>query len=292
MSVFSLSFLINLVIAFVLCAGLFYYVRQRIQILEYSQMEQAKMLQSIIGSLQRNQINLAKLMSSRNNDCNSESHNNSDDELCYNNSHKNDLIEVSEDDDSSSANDDDDEISDCDSISDTDSEHTDIENKHKIIDISNTLESHNIIEHIDGDDVKVIEIDPKTLIVNNDTNYSENDDDDENDDSESDNDDISSTDNDDELDEVNIEVHKLGDDNEDNNNEVIKDDNENLLNTPLDNSIGNIMNIEQYKNTPLKNVPVAALRQMLKNTKHQGLRYTDSSINKMSKKELIQILSS
>jgi len=358
MSLLSIQFLINLLIIIVISAGLFFYVRQRFQILEHSQMEQAKILQSIIGTVQRNQLNLAKLFSNRNhipmngnmdiNECeynsnedNLHDYNCNDGDKCRRN--VNNLIEVSEDDDEESDNnsscnsDEETDSSDSDSSSQSDDssdndddDDDDSQPKHKIIDISNALEHHNIIEHINGNDIKVVELDSNALTLkshkednNESDDNNDNEDESQDDSSEDDSEDESSSESNhstsdneehdieiqdiqiESLPEIDIEVHKLQHDvvvendnvisnnthNDDKNDEKNDEKNENESNVKSDShSLDN--NLDQYKDVPLKNVPVTILRQMLKNKpKQPGQRLSDSAINKMSKKELIEFLS-
>jgi len=329
MSLFHSQTIFNILITLIICSAMFLFFRAKMRILEISQREQAKVLQSLVMSMRNGGGHPRQDMVS-------------DDEIMKHvqmqmqmqhggagagagagnqNRHSNDLIDVSDDD-----NDDDDESessSSSDSEDDeTDSEEDDEENEENhenttkkiIFNNSGALDIHShTLEHLTGDDIKVIELSEPLYAVgggnvsgtkdlnHHDTNDVTDDDDDDDDDDEnaSDDDDNDDDDDDDEetSDNTEVKIEELP------NHASLSLDQALHLET----SVTDINTIEiktifkadkqqqqqqpQQQHADYNSMNVQTLKQHLKTKlSADGMHYNETAINKLNKKELIKHL--
>ena len=332
MSLFHSQTIFNILITLIICSAMFLFFRAKMRILEISQREQAKVLQSLVMSMRNGGGHPRQDMVS-------------DDEIMKHvqmqmqmqhggagagagagnqNRHSNDLIDVSDDDED---NDDDDDESSSSSSSDseddeTDSEEDDEENEENhenttkkiIFNNSGALDIHShTLEHLTGDDIKVIELSEPLYAVgggnvsgtkdlnHHDTNDVTDDDDDDDDDDEnaSDDDDNDDDDDDDEetSDNTEVKIEELP------NHASLSLDQALHLET----SVTDINTIEiktifkadkqqqqqqpQQQHADYNSMNVQTLKQHLKTKlSADGMHYNETAINKLNKKELIKHL--
>ena len=194
MALFNNQTIFNLLITLVIGAALYYYIKYKFRVLELTQREHAKVLQSVIMSMNNPRCHVQNINDMRAGGVCSldELPDINQDIERFKEVNNNELIDVSDDD-----HDDDDSDSDSGSSdsgsSDSGSESDDEEsyNTKKII-IGGNIESQTI-EHLTGPDVKVIEL-SHPLYPSHNENVEENED---QDDSEQDNDDNDDDDDDD-----------------------------------------------------------------------------------------------
>jgi hypothetical protein len=287
-------------------------MKYKFRILELTQKEHAKVLQSVImsmnnGSLGRglcmaNQMGGESMCMNMNNLQNLEEDMNRFHEI-----NKNELIDVSDEDESEDESDDEshDEDSDTDSSESSSDSDDDVEKNHiddscstKKIVITNGHDSHKV-EHLTGPDIKVIELThplyPSNENVNNDETDNNNDNDNDNCDDEDDSKSES------ESDSESSDEHEHENEYDIKDNMVEQQSHEHTLeectNIPIDNSLDNISVTTVFKNkTSDTNVDynamtVSTLRQTLKNKlSSDGHHMSETSINKLSKKDLIKML--
>jgi hypothetical protein len=308
MSLFNPQTIFNILITLIICSAMFIFFRFKLRVLEVSQREQAKVLQSLVMSMrngghQRNMV--------------------SDDEMMKHvqmqmqqggvgagvtgsqSRHSNDLIDVSddddEDDDDESESSSDSEDDDTDSSSSEEENHDNHENTTKKIIFNNggALDTHaHTIEHLTGDDIKVIELTEPLYAVGggnvsgpdsgskHDTNDVSDDDDDNNDD---DNEDMSDDDNENDNDD-----EETSDDTEVKVQELPSHEHEQHLETSVTDTI-EIKTIfkadKQQQHLDYNSMNVQALKQHLKTKlSAEGMPYNETAINKLNKKELIKHL--
>ena len=318
MSLFNSQTIFNILITLIICSAMFIFFRFKLRVLEVSQREQAKVLQSLVMSMrngghQRNMV--------------------SDDEMMKHvqmqmqqggvgagvtgsqSRHSNDLIDVSDDDDDEDDDDEsesssDSEDDDTDSSSSEDEKEENDENhenttKKIIFNNGGALDTHaHTIEHLTGDDIKVIELTEPLYAVGggnvsgsgsgskHDTNdVSDDDDDNDDDDNEDMSDDDNENDNDDE---------ETSDDTEVKVQELPSHEHEQHLETSVTDTI-EIKTIfkadkqqqqqPQQQHTDYNSMNVQTLKQHLKTKlSADGLQYNETAINKLNKKELIKHL--
>lgn len=335
MSLFNSQTIFSILITLLIGAALYYYIKYKYRILELTQREQAKVLQSVIMSMNNNNHNLVSMIQGKSNDeIVSES-------IAYDMNRfsevnkTNDLIDVSDDDSESESGSDSDSESDssseCDSESDSDSDggsdggNNNNSTTKKIL-FTGNHESH-LVEHLEGPDVKIIELSHPLYSKNENDNemYNKNvnEDEDEDDDASS-----SNSDNDSESDSESVtsdmdgphepceghEIHEIHEIKE--NSVSIEMNNQNDLETDniseilsVDSSLDNLLVKAVFKNkenkenkdnkeskdsethTDYNSMNVQSLRQLLKNKlASDGSNMSESSINKLTKKDLIKHL--
>jgi hypothetical protein len=317
MALFNNQIIFNLLITLVVGAALYYYIKYKCRVLELTQREHAKVLQSVIMSMNnpRCQVRNINDISAGGGVCSlDELPDINQDIERYKQVNNSELIDVSDDGDDS-----DDDDSDSDSGSDSDgdrgSESDDEEsyNTKRII-IGGNIESQTI-EHLTGPDVKVIELSHPLYpshkedgVDNEDEGDSEadnDDDDDDEDDDDDDDDDENNRDNDDDssdnnntnnigsLDEVTRIVNSV---------EYLEnlETTDHKLNTSDDN--GNLETGEISIKTIFKSnvsdthqdfngMNAQSLRQQYKQRLLiEGKNMSEAAINKLTKKELIKNL--
>ena len=313
MSLFNSQTIFSLFITLLIGFALYYYIKYKYRVLELTQREQAKVLQSVIMSMNTNNSGRGVANQSGGEySIMGNLQNLEEDMNRFSEINKNELIDVSDEDDES-----DDEDSETDSSESSESgndssddEIDDIDengnlrdnNNTKKIVITNNHDSHKV-EHLTGPDIKVIEL-THPLYPNNETvenveditghNEDEDEDEDENDecedesDSESQSDSESSAENEDGSHEVKDTVKQKQEE---------EQTLEECTNMAIDNSLDNISVTTVFKNKNNDNnvdynaMTVSALRQMLKSKfVSDGHHMSETSINKLSKKDIIKML--
>jgi hypothetical protein len=328
MSLFNSQTIFSILITLLIGAALYYYIKYKYRILELTQREQAKVLQSVIMSMNNNNHNLVSMIQGKSNEelvSESIAH----DMNRFSEVNKtNELIDVSDDDDSESESESgSDSGSESGSESDSGSEsgsddeseggNNNNDSTTKKILFTGNHESH-LVEHLEGPDVKIIELSHPLYSKNENDNeiYNKNainDDEDQDDDE-------SSSDNDSEGDSESVtsdmdgphepsEGHDIHDIK--GNTITIEMNNQNDLETvniseivSVDNSLDNLLVKAVFKNkenkdnkdsethTDYNSMNVQSLRQLLKNKlASDGSNMSESSINKLTKKDLIKHLS-
>jgi hypothetical protein len=279
-------------------------MKYKFRILELTQREHAKVLQSVIMSMNTNNSGRGVANQSGGEYISMGNLQNLEEDMNrFNEINKNELIDVSDEDESEdedSETDSSESSESCDDSSDDSSddevdeidENSNVHNNNntKKIVITNNHDSHKV-EHLTGSDIKVIELThplyPNNETVEDKTEYNEDDDDDEcQDESESESDSESSAENEDES-------HEIKDTVEQKQEQTLEE----CTNMAIDNSLDNISVTTVFKNknndtsVDYNGMTVLALRQMLK-TKFvsEGNHMSESSINKLSKKDLIKML--
>jgi hypothetical protein len=226
MSLFDSQTIFSLLITLLIGVALYYYIKYKYRVLELTQREQAKILQSVIMSMNSNNQNIMSMFQNKSQEeIISESVNNDINRFNQVNS-SNELIDVSDDSDDSSSessessessSDGGDESSESgDSGSECDHDHEVADNNTRKILFTGNNDSH-LVEHLDGPDVKVIELSHPLYPKNNSEEYNNKDDGDYDDEDEDDADDDDDEDSDSEslpsdLDghnEPNVEYEKL-----------------------------------------------------------------------------------
>jgi len=335
MSLFNSQTIFSILVTLLIGAALYYYIKYKYRILELTQREQAKVLQSVIMSMNNNNHNLVSMIQGKSNEelvSESIAH----DMNRFSEVNKtNELIDVSDNDsesesgsDSDSESGSDSDESDGESGSDSGSESDDdIEGGNnnnnnnnnnsttKKILFTGNHDSH-LVEHLEGPDVKIIELSHPLYSKNENDNemYNKNANHDEEDEDQDQDDDECSSDNDSESDSESVtsdmeghEIHEIHEIKE--NTVTIETNNQNDLETEnisdniseivsVDNSLDNLLVKAVYKNkdsdthTDHNSMNVQSLRQLLKNKlASDGSNMSESSINKLTKKELIKHLS-
>ena len=324
MSLFNSQTIFSLLFTLLIGVALYYYIRYKTRVLELTVREQAKVLQSVIMNMNSNNQNIMNMV-----------HGRSEEEVISDavaqdmnrfrevNSN-NELIEVSDDSDSGSDSDSSSSSSSSSSSggsesgSDDESEHgeepeEDVANNGTRKIVFNGGNDCHIVEHLDGPDVKVIELThplyPKNEneIMNGD---GDDDDDDDADDEEDDADEDEDSDSESLPSDMDIqhENHENHENHEIKENDVINDVTnqiQNQLETETisevileDNSLDNLSVKTVFKtkeaetHSDYNSMNVQSLRQHLK-TKLicEGTNMSEASINKLTKKELIKHLS-
>jgi hypothetical protein len=324
MSLFNSQTIFNILITLIICSALFIFFRFKLRVLEISQREQAKVLQSLV-------MNIRHGGHPRNADMDME---NSQEAMKHiqmmqmqtqmqqagaseHARRANDLIDVSDeedddddDDDTDSSSDSGDDDNDSSSSEDENDDNDDNDENHEtttkkiIFNNGGALDTHaHNVEHLTGDDIKVIELSEPLYPVggnahgsknssHHDTNDVSDDDDDEND-----NEDMSDDDNDDE---------ETSDDTEVKAEELPSHEHEHQQH--LETSVTDIDTTEiktifkadkqqqqqqqqQSHHTDYNSMNVQTLKQQLKTKlSAEGMPYNETAINKLNKKELIKHL--
>jgi hypothetical protein len=329
MSLFNSQTIFNILITLIICSALFIFFRFKLRVLEISQREQAKVLQSLVmnirhGGHPRNaNMDMDMDMDMENNEQAMKhiqmmqmqtqmQHAGASDHA----RRANDLIDVSDEED-----DDDDDDEDTDSSSDSEDDDTDSssseddnddneenhENTTKKIIFNNggALDTHaHNVEHLTGDDIKVIELSEPLYPVGGNAHGSKNSSHHDTNDV-SDDEDASDDDNDEDMsDDVNDD-EETSDDTEVKAEELPSHEHEHHQH--LETSVTDIDTTEiktifkadkqqqqqqqQTHQTDYNSMNVQTLKQQLK-TKltAEGMPYNETAINKLNKKELIKHL--
>lgn len=323
MSLFNSQTIFSILVTLLIGAALYYYIKYKYRILELTQREQAKVLQSVIMSMNNNNHNLVSMIQGKSNEelvSESIAH----DMNRFSEINKtNELIDVSDDDDSESESG---SESESDSGSESGSESDDDiqggnnnnDSTTKKILFTGNHESH-LVEHLEGPDVKIIELSHPLYSKNENDNEMYNKNTNHDDEDQDDNDDECSSDNDSESDSESVtsdmdgphepseghEIHEIKE-----NTVTIETNNQNDLETDnisevisVDNSLDNLLVKAVFKNkenkeskdsethTDYNYMNVQSLRQLLKNKlASDGSNMSESSINKLTKKDLIKHL--
>ena len=329
MSLLNSQTIFNILITLIICSAMFIFFRFKLRVLEISQTEQAKVLQSLVMSMRNgghhrniDMESSEEAMKHRQRQMQMQMQQNggiggsggSGGGVNQHN-HANDLINVSdeegdddededEDDESESSSDSDD---DSDSSLEDDNEETHDNTTKKIIFNNNgTLDAHtHPIEHLTGDDIKVIELTEPLYAVGAGPKYDNNnvsDDDGDNGDDGDDNEDVSDDDNDNDNDNDN-------DDDETSDDTEVKIEElpshaslslhqaQHLETSVVDtNEIKTIFKADkqqqqQQQHADYNSMNAQALKQHLKTKlSAEGMHYNETAINKLNKKELIKHL--
>ena len=324
MSLFNSQTIFSLLFTLLIGVALYYYIRYKTRVLELTVREQAKVLQSVIMNMNSNNQNIMNMVQGR-----------SEEEVVSDavaqdmnrfrevNSN-NELIEVSDDSDSDSGSDSDSESSSSSSScgsesgSDDESEHgeepeEDVANNGTRKIVFNGGNDCHVVEHLDGPDVKVIELThplyPKNEneVMNGDEADDDEDEDDEADDEEDDADEDEDSDSESLPSDIDVQ-HEKHENHEIKENDVINDVTnqiQNHLETETisevileDNSLDNLSVKTVFKqkeaepHSDYNSMNVQSLRQHLKSKLIcEGTNMSEASINKLTKKELIKHLS-
>ena len=339
MSLFDSQTIFSLLITLLIGVALYYYIKYKYRVLELTQREQAKILQSVIMSMNSNNQNMMSMFQNKSQEeVISESVNHDINRFNQVNSN-NELIDVSDDSEDSSSesssesSDSGDESSEsgdsgseCDHDHDHDHDQDVTENNTRKILFTGNNDSH-LVEHLDGPDVKVIELTHPLYPKNNTEEYNNKDDGDYDDEDEDDADDDEDSDSEslpsdiDGQHEPNVEdeKHEKHEIREIKENVVITEtNNQNTQNTQniqidletdnisevisVDNSLDNLSvktvfktkdnNKESETHSDYNSMNVQSLRQLLKNKlSTEGSHMSEASINKLTKKDLIKNLS-
>ena len=324
MSLFNSQTIFSILVTLLIGAALYYYIKYKYRILELTQREQAKVLQSVIMSMNNNNHNLVSMIQGKSNEelvSESIAH----DMNRFSEVNKtNELIDVSDDDSESESDDDSDSDSGSDSESGSDSgseyesdggNNNNNSTTKKIL-FTGNHESH-LVEHLEGPDVKIIELshplysknDNDNEMYNKNANHNVDEDDDAS---------SSNSDNDSESDSESVtsdmdgphepseghEIHEIKENtvtNEMNNQNDLETENisDNISEiVSVDSSLDNLLIKAVFKNkdsethTDYNSMNVQSLRQLLKNKlASDGSNMSESSINKLTKKDLIKHLS-
>ena len=321
MSLFHSQTIFNILITLIVCTAMFLFFRAKMRILEISQREQAKVLHSLVISMRNGGHSREDMVS--------------DDEIMKHvqmqmqlqqggagagagagnqNRHTNDLIDVSDDDEeeddesessSSSSSSSDSEDDETDSEEEENEENHENTTKKIIFNNSGTLDIHShTLEHLTGDDIKVIELSEPLYAVGGgnvsgtkDLNHHDTNDvsDDDGDDDDDDDDENASDDDDDDdeetSDDTEVKIEELP------NHASLSLHQEQHLET----SVTDINTIEiktifkadkqPQQHADYNSMNVQTLKQHLKTKlSADGLQYNETAINKLNKKELIKHL--
>ena len=322
MSLFHSQTIFIILITLIICSAMFIFFRFKLRILEISQREQAKVLQSLVmnmrnGGNQRAMASDEEIMKHVQMQMQMQQGGAGAGGPGSHNRHQNDLIDVSDDNDDDDDDEDDESSSESgDDDTDSSSESGDDENhqnttKKIIFSNGGSLDTHaHTIEHLTGDDIKVIELTEPLYAVGggggnvsgagagskHDTNDVSDDDDNDGDDD--DNEDMSDDDNDDEetSDDTEVKIEELP------NHaslslqqELPSHEHEQHLETSVT-DITEIKTIfkadkQQQQHIDYNSMNAQALKQHLKTKlSADGIQYNETAINKLGKKELIKHL--
>jgi hypothetical protein len=297
---------------------MFIFFRFKLRVLEVSQREQAKVLQSLVmnmrnGGHQRNAVSDDEIMkhvqmqmqmqmqqggAGAGAGANAGGPSNQ-------NRHPSDLIDVSDDDDDDDDDDDESESSSDSEDDDSDSSSSENENEENhenttkkiIFNNGGALDTHaHPIEHLTGDDIKVIELTEPLYAVGggnvsgsgpgskHDTNDVSDDDDNEDDDNEDMSDDDNDNDDEETSDDTEVKVQELPSHEQHLETSVIDT-------TEIKTIFKADKQQQQQQHSDYNSMNVQTLKQHLK-TKltAEGMHYNETAINKLNKKELIKHL--
>jgi len=319
MALFNIQTIFNLFITLIIGVALYYYIRFKFRVLEITQREHAKVLQSVIMSMNnpRGQLHNLNEMNAGEMPGHGELSNINHDNERFKKTNHGELIDVSDDDDDDDDSDTDSsgsgsgsESESSDSGSESEEEYEEEQNDHdtKKIIIGGNIESQTI-EHLTGPDIKVIEL-SHPLYPSQNVDNKDNDDNEDNDD---DDDDV---DDDEDDDDENSSENGNGDgDNTLNSHQVTStldgeyylencDNTEDKINANVGNESGNLESEEITIKTVFKTkesdthahndfngMNVQALRQLYKQKlSTEGKNMSEAAINKLTKKEIIKNL--
>ena len=310
MSLFNSQTIFNILITLIICSAMFMFFRFKLRILEISQTEQAKVLQSLVMNMRNTHLQSMisdeeitkhvkmqmQMQQSGGSGVGSTNH--------Y--SRSNDLIDVSdeeddeEDDDDSSESDSDsgsESSSDSGDDDDDDGETHDNTTKKIIFNNGGHLDSQ-MVEHLTGDDVKVIELTEPLYPMGSsssskhdtDTNHASDGDDGDDDEDASDDDNDNDNDNDDDetSDDTEVKIEELPS----HASLSLQQEHQHLATSVVDaTEIKTIFKADKQQHTDYNSMNVQALKQHLKTKlSAEGMQYNETAINKLNKKELIKHL--
>lgn len=330
MSLFNSQTIFSILITLLIGVGLYYYVKYKFRILELTQREQAKVLQSVIMAMNNNSQNMTNTFQNKSQEeiiSDAVTHDTNRFRQVNSNSELIDVSDDSESDSESGSESDSDSGSESGSDSGSESEHGEehleehdvTDNTTRKILFNGNNESH-IVEHLDGPDVKVIELTnplyPKNSSEgynNKDNGEDESEEEDEDDDVEDD--DVEDSDSESLSSDLDCPHESIGGhDNHENheiceikgnvditevNNQIIDLETDNISDViSVDNSLDNISVKTVFKtkdsetHSDYSSMNVQSLRQLLKNKmSSEGAHMSEASINKLTKKDLIKHLS-
>lgn len=318
MSLFNSQTIFSLFITLLIGFALYYYIKYKYRVLELTQREQAKVLQSVIMAMNNNNQNIMNIVQNRSQEEVVSDAVNEDINRFRQVNSNNELIDVSDDSDSESSDDSDESSgessesseSECDSECDSDQgeeQHEEQEepevcdNTTRKILFTGNNESH-VVEHLDGPDIKVIELTHPLYTKNGGEEYRDDDGDDVDEDEDEDEDSDSESVYSDldgphepsvkhEKDEIH-EIHEIKE------NVVINEINNSQTELETDNSLDNISVKAVFKtkdsetHSDYNSMNVQSLRQLLRNKlSSEGSHMSEASINKLTKRDLIKHLS-
>jgi len=338
MSLFSSQTIFSLLFTLLIGVALYYYIRYKTRVLELSVREQAKVLQSVIMNMNNNNQNIMNIVQGRSQEEIVSDAVANDTNRFREVNENNELIEVSDDSDneSDSGSDSDSDSSDSSSSSGGSESGSDDESEHGEEPVEDVADNGtrkivfnggndcHVVEHLDGPDVKVIEL-THPLYPKNENEVRNGDGDDADEDDEADNESEDDADEDEDSDseslpsdmDIQHENHENYENHENFENYEIKEnadinDVTNQIQNHLepetisevileDNSLDNLSVKTVFKTKETKesephsdynSMNVQSLRQHLK-TKLicEGTNMSEASINKLTKKELIKHLS-
>ena len=313
MSLLNSQTIFSILITLLIGVGLYYYIKYKYRVLELTQREQAKVLQSVIMAMNNNNENMMNVVKNKSQEeIVSDAVTHDMNRFRQVNSN-NELIDVSDDSESDSDSD-----SDSESGSESGSENEHVEEQEvsdnttrKILFTGNN-ESH-VVEHLDGPDVKVIELTHPLYPKNSGEEYNgeddgeEDEDDDVEDEEDSDSESLSSdldgqyvtsggheTHENNEICEIkgNIDINEVS-------GQIVDLETDNISDViSVDNSLDNISvktvfkSKESETHSDYNSMNVQSLRQLLRNKlSSEGAHMSEASINKLTKKDLIKQLS-
>jgi len=317
MSLFNSQTIFSLFITLLIGFALYYYIKYKYRVLELTQREQAKVLQSVIMTMNNNNQNIMNIVQNRSQEEVVSDAVNEDINRFRQVNSNNELIDVSDDSDSDSESNDDSgessESSDSECDSDQGEEQHEQHEEQEVCDnttrkilFTGNNDSH-VVEHLDGPDIKVIELTHPLYTKNGGEEYRDDDGDDidedeyEDEDEDSDSESISS-----DLDgphELSVkhekdEVHEIHEIHEIKENVVINEINNSQTELETDNSLDNISVKAVFKtkdsetHSDYNSMNVQSLRQLLRNKlSSEGSHMSEASINKLTKRDLIKHLS-
>ena len=334
MSLFNSQTIFIILITLIICSAMFIFFRFKLRVLEISQIEQAKVLQSLVmnirsGGHPRNMVSDDEVMKHVQMEMQMQMQHGGMGANAGGSSnqtrHPNDLIDVSDDDDedddeSESSSDSEEDDSDSDSSSSSEDENEENhENTTKKIIFNNggALDTHaHSIEHLTGDDIKVIELTEPLYPVGgsahgskdlnhphdtNDVSDDDGDDDDDNEDmSDDDDDDDNDNDNDDEEtgNDTEVKIEELPS-HASLSLPLQHEEEQHLETSTIDTTeIKTIFKAnkqqqqqQQQQHTDYHSMNAQTLKQHLKTKlSADGTQYNEAAINKLNKKELIKHL--
>jgi hypothetical protein len=329
MSLLNSQTIFSILFTLLIGVALYYYIRYKTRILELTVREQAKVLQSVIMNMNSNNENIMNMVQGRSHEEVTSDAVGQDMTRVREVNSNNELIEVSDDSDSGSDGDSssesgsDDESStssDSESGSDDESEHgeelvDDFANNGTRKIVFNGGNDSHVVEHLDGPDVKVIEL-THPLYPKNENEVMNRDEDNSEDESEYDADENDADENEDsdsesissELDgphepsgiHDNYENHEIKENDDINQphleietiSETISEATSSLDNISVKTVFKTKETKESETHSDYNSMNVQSLRQLLKSKlTSEGTNMSEASINKLTKKELIKQLS-
>jgi len=312
MALFNTQTIFNLFITIIIGAALYYYIRFKFRVLELTQREHAKVLQSVIMSMNnpRGQLQHLNEMNAGEMPGYGELSNINQDNERVKQVNRGELIDVSDDDSDTDSSGSGSGSSESDSGSDAEEEYEEEpdHNTKKII-IGGNIESQTI-EHLTGPDIKVIEL-SHPLYPSQNVDNKDNEDNEDNDDD----DEVDDDDEDDDEDEDSSENGNGTGDNTLNSHEVTSavsqvdylencDNTEDKINGNVGDESGNIeaeeitiktvfktKESDSHAHNDFNGMNVQSLRQLYKQKlTTEGKNMSEAAIGKLTKKELIKNL--